>query len=66
MSEDVRHVFVAPAPLSEPVRRFSSYSMDFGQQTAQVVLFLFLGRPCVLMQTGDCALYSRGRVSHPK
>jgi hypothetical protein len=29
-------------PLSEPVRRFSSCSMDFSQQIAQVVLFLFL------------------------
>jgi hypothetical protein len=29
-------------PLSEPVRRFSSCSMDFNQQIAQVVLFLFL------------------------
>jgi hypothetical protein len=27
---------------------------------AQVVLFLFLGRRCVLMGTGDCMLYSRG------
>jgi hypothetical protein len=60
MSEDVQHVFVAPAPMSEPVRRFSSCSMDFGQHIAQVVLFLFLGRPCVLMWTGDCALYSHG------
>ena len=60
MSEDVRHIFVAPAPLSEPVRCFSSCSTDFGQQIAQVVLFLFLGRPCVLMRTGDCVLYSRG------
>jgi hypothetical protein len=29
-------------PLSEPVRRFSSCNTDFSQQTAQVVLFLFL------------------------
>jgi hypothetical protein len=29
-------------PLSEPVRRFSSCSTDFGQQIAQVVLCLFL------------------------
>jgi len=50
----------APAPLSEPVRRFSSCSTDFSQQIAQVVLFLFLGRPCVSMWTGDCALYLRG------
>jgi hypothetical protein len=36
-------VFVAfIRPLSEPVRRFSSCSTDFRQQTAQVVLFLFL------------------------
>jgi hypothetical protein len=36
-------VFVAfVCPLSEPVRRFSSYSTDFSQQIAQVVLFLFL------------------------
>jgi hypothetical protein len=49
-----------PAPLSELVRCFSSCSMDFSQQIAQVVLFLFLSRPCVLMWTGDCALYSRG------
>jgi hypothetical protein len=36
-------VFVAfVLPLSEPVRRFSSRSTDFGQQIAQVVLFLFL------------------------
>jgi hypothetical protein len=36
-------VFVAfVRPLSEPVRRFSSCSMDFSQQIAQVVLFLFL------------------------
>jgi hypothetical protein len=60
MSEDIRHIFVVPASLSETVRRFSSCSTDFGQQTTQVVLFLFLGRPCVLMWTGDCALYSRG------
>ena len=60
MSEDIRLVFVVSAPLSEPVQRFSSFSKDFGQQIAQVVLFLFLGRPCVLMWTGDCALYSRG------
>ena len=66
MSEDIRHVFVAPALLSEPVRCFSSCSMDFGQQIAQIVLFLFLSRPSVLMWTGDCALYSRGCVSHPK
>jgi len=32
--------------LSEPVRRFSSCSMDFSQQIAQVVLFLFL---CVFL-----------------
>jgi len=60
MSEDVRHIFVAPAPLSEPVWRFSSCIMDFGQQIAQVVLFLFLGRSCVLMWTDDCVLYSHG------
>jgi hypothetical protein len=36
-------VFVAfVRPLSEPVRRFSSFSTDFAQQIAQVVLFLFL------------------------
>jgi hypothetical protein len=36
-------VFVAfVRPLSEPVRRFSSCSMDFSQQIAHVVLFLFL------------------------
>jgi hypothetical protein len=36
-------VFVAVVrPLSEPVRRFSSCSMDFSQQIAHVVLFLFL------------------------
>jgi hypothetical protein len=36
-------IFVASVhPLSEPVRRFSSCSMDFSQQIAQVVLFLFL------------------------
>jgi hypothetical protein len=36
-------VFVAfVRPLSEPVRRFSSCSMDFSQQIAQVILFLFL------------------------
>jgi hypothetical protein len=36
-------VFVAfVRPLPEPVRRFSSCSMDFSQQIAQVVLFLFL------------------------
>jgi hypothetical protein len=36
-------VFVAfIRPLSELVRRFSSCSTDFGQPTAQVVLFLFL------------------------
>jgi hypothetical protein len=29
-------------PLSEPVQRFSSRNMDFSQQIAQVVLFLFL------------------------
>jgi hypothetical protein len=29
-------------PLSEPVRRFSSCSTDFSQQTEQVVLFLYL------------------------
>jgi hypothetical protein len=28
--------------LSEPVRRFSSYSTDFSQQIVQVVLFLIL------------------------
>jgi len=60
MSEDVRHVFVAPTPLSEPVWCFSLCSTDFGQQIAQVVLFLFHSRPCVLMWTGDRALYSRG------
>jgi hypothetical protein len=60
MSEDVWHDFVAPTPLSEPVRCFSSCSTDFGQQIAQVVLFLFLGRPCVLVWTGDCVLYLRG------
>ena len=38
-----------PSPLSETVRRFSSCSTDFSQQIVQVVLFLFLGRPCVLM-----------------
>jgi hypothetical protein len=52
MSEDVRHFLFccvcSPAPLSEPVRRFSSCSTDFSQRIAQVVLFLFLGRPCVL------------------
>ena len=66
MLEDVRHIFVAPALLSEPVRCFSSCSTDFGQQTAQVVLFLFLGRPCVLMWTGDCALYSHGCACRKK
>jgi hypothetical protein len=36
-------VFVAfVRPLSEPVRRFSSYSTDFSQHIAQVELFLFL------------------------
>jgi hypothetical protein len=36
-------VFIAfVCPLSEPVRRFSSCSLDFSQQIAQVVLFLFL------------------------
>jgi hypothetical protein len=36
-------VFVAfVRPLSEPDRRFSSCSTGFSQQTAQVVLFLFL------------------------
>ena len=50
MSEDVQHVFVAPAPLSEPVRRFSSCSTDFGQQIAQVVLFLFLGCEQVIVR----------------
>jgi hypothetical protein len=36
-------VFVAfVRPLSEPVRRFSSCSVDFSEQIAQVVLFLFL------------------------
>jgi hypothetical protein len=36
-------VFVAfVRPLSEPVRRFSSCSMDISQQISQVVLFLFL------------------------
>jgi hypothetical protein len=59
MSEDVRHIFVAPALLSDPVRRFSSCSTDFAQHIAQIVLFLFLGRPCVLMWTGNCALYLR-------
>jgi hypothetical protein len=29
-------------PLSEPVRRFSSFSTDFSEQIAQVLLFLFL------------------------
>jgi G:T-mismatch repair DNA endonuclease (very short patch repair protein) len=37
-----------------------SCSTDFSQQIAQVVLFLFLGRPCVLMRTGNCVLFSRG------
>ena len=60
MLEDVRHVFVAPALLSEPVWRFSSCRTDFGQQRAQLVLFLFLGRPRVLMWTRDCASHSRG------
>jgi hypothetical protein len=36
-------VFVAfLRPLSEPVRRFSSYSTDFSQQIAHVLLFLYL------------------------
>jgi hypothetical protein len=36
-------VFVAfVRPLSEHVRRFSSCSTNFGQQIAQVILFLFL------------------------
>jgi hypothetical protein len=34
----------ATAPMSEPVRRFSSCSTDFSQQIAQVVHFLFLSR----------------------
>jgi hypothetical protein len=38
----------SPAPLSEPVRHFSWRSSDFSQQIAQVVLFLFVGRPRVL------------------
>ena len=42
----------APAPLSEPVRRFSSCSTDFSQQIAQVVLFLFLGRYAVGRKIG--------------
>ena len=33
----------APAPLSEPVRRFSSCSMNFSQQIAQVVLCFSAG-----------------------
>ena len=39
----------APAPLPEPVRRFSSCSMDFSQQLAQVTTLLFPVRPCVLL-----------------
>jgi hypothetical protein len=43
-------VFVAFVHLLlEPVPRFSSCSTDFSKQIAQVVLFLFLGMPCVLM-----------------
>jgi flagellar biosynthesis GTPase FlhF len=40
MSDTVFVAFVRP--LSEPVRCFSSFSTDFSQQIARVVLFLFL------------------------
>jgi hypothetical protein len=39
-SDTVFVVFVRP--LSEPVRRFSSFNTDFSRQMAQVVLFLIL------------------------
>jgi len=55
MSGDVRHFFCCvcvPAPLLEPVRRFSSRSTDFCQQIAQVVAFLFLGRYAVGKKIG--------------
>jgi hypothetical protein len=40
----------------------STCSTDFSQQIAQAVLFLFLGRPCLLMRTGDRALHLQGCV----
>jgi hypothetical protein len=39
----------SPTSLLEPFQRFPSRRTDFSQQIAQAVLFLFLGRPCVLM-----------------
>jgi len=66
MLGDVGHFFCCvctPAPLLEPVWRLSSCSTDFSRQRAQDVLLLFLGRPRVLMWTGDCAFYLRSCAS---
>jgi hypothetical protein len=48
MSDTLFCCVFSPAPLSEPVQHFSYCSTVFSQQIAPVVLFLFLGRPCVL------------------